>query len=85
MSWPRCDRRRRRAASSSFCDACYSDGRRVRSVEELAGNQYQTRGRVPTDPGFLRVEPAAVILAAAQPFSLAAESDELEYGCFRRA
>jgi hypothetical protein len=78
-----------------FCDACYSGGRRVRSAEEMPG-ALRTRGREPPDPGFQRVglatglAGAAVqaktgILAAAQPFSLAAESDQLEHGLFTHA
>jgi uncharacterized caspase-like protein len=78
-----------------FCDACYSGGRRVRSVEQLPAG-VRTRGRVAPDPGFQRVgsssyvaEDAARaktgILAAARAFSLAAESDEFQHGLFTHA
>jgi hypothetical protein len=77
-----------------FCDACYSGGRRVRSVAELPSG-VRTRGRQAPDPGFQQVGPApgvdratrtkTGILAAARPFSLAAESDELSHGLFTHA
>ncbi|MHC4980523.1 MAG: caspase family protein [Planctomycetota bacterium] len=77
-----------------FCDACYSGGRRVRSVDGLPRG-VRTRGREAPDPGFQHVgttpgaEGAARaktgILAAARPFSLAAESDELRHGLFTHA
>jgi len=77
-----------------FCDACYSGGRRVRSVAGLPGG-VRTRGREAPDPGFQQVGPApgvdratrtkTGILAAARPFSLAAESDALGHGLFTHA
>jgi hypothetical protein len=78
-----------------FCDACYSGGRRVRSVDRLPGS-VRTRGREAPDPEFERVgqPPSGLeadataktsILAAARPFSLAAESDRLEHGLFTHA
>jgi uncharacterized caspase-like protein len=78
-----------------FCDACYSGGQRVRSVDRLPGG-VRTRGREAPDPGFQQVGlgPSAAegearaktgVLAAARPFSLAAESDELEHGLFTHA
>jgi hypothetical protein len=77
-----------------FCDACYSGGRRVRSVAGLPGG-VRTRGREPPDRDFEHVGPASAadratlsktgILAAARSFSLAAESDELSHGLFTHA
>jgi uncharacterized caspase-like protein len=78
-----------------FCDACYSGGRRVRSPDRLPGG-VRTRGREAPDPGFQQVGTGpddaradawakTGILAAARPFSLAAESDELEHGLFTHA
>ncbi|MHC4318896.1 MAG: caspase family protein [Planctomycetota bacterium] len=78
-----------------FCDACYSGGRRVRSVDQLPTG-LRTRGREAPDPGFQHVGPSpggadgearakTGILAAARPFSLAAESDEFQHGLFTHA
>ena len=78
-----------------FCDACYSGGPRVRSVDQLPGG-VRTRGREAPDPEFRNVggavnrdagggRPKTSILAAARPFSLAAESDELQHGLFTHA
>jgi uncharacterized caspase-like protein len=75
-----------------FCDACYSGGRRVRSVDQLPTG-LRARGREAPDPGFQHVGPSpdgaartkTGILAAARPFSLAAESDELGHGLFTHA
>jgi hypothetical protein len=78
-----------------FCDACYSGGPRLRSVDRLPGG-VRTRGRQAPDPEFRHVGGAVSdaaggrrsktsILAAARPFSLAAESDALEHGLFTHA
>ena len=60
-----------------ICDACYSGGRRVRSVDEL--RRVRTKGRVPPRPEFSRGEKMAIIAAAGR-FGEAAESDLLKHG-----
>ena len=78
-----------------FCDACYSGGPRVGSVDALSSGLV-TRGRTAPDPGFQRLGRnkgadgeaglnKTGILAAARPLGLAAESDELKHGLFTYA
>lgn len=77
-----------------FCDGCYSGGMRMSKEDAIQQTSVRTRDRRRPDPTFQNVgeaKPAdshlqssdnTAIFAAAQEFSVAIESDELEHGVF---
>lgn len=78
-----------------FCDGCYSGGNRVGQGSDTLKISVRTRDRRPLDENFINVDPLprgrgigglstdnTAIYAAAQEFSVAIESDELEHGVF---
>ena len=79
-----------------FCDACYSGGSRVASLDELNRTRLATRTRRRLDPdlrrppigkddGSDRPGPKTVIFAAADEFHRAVEDQKLRHGLFTYA